>query len=86
MRAGGAGGKDGVEVELKARIQDEVVLGDAGDVDSVVTFGVHLPEGVFVEEVIADHQAPFIRAELDVVRPGLWPQIQHGQEPRLVCI
>jgi hypothetical protein len=39
---------------LKARIEDEVVLGDAGDVDSVVALGVDLAEIVLVQEVVAN--------------------------------
>ena len=46
------------------------MIRDAGDVDFVIAFGVHLAEVVFVEKIVADGESPFIGCELDVVRSG----------------
>jgi len=40
------------EIELEASVQDQIVARHAGDVDLVIALGMHLAEGVFVQEVV----------------------------------
>ena len=68
VRPGRAGSKRGVEIQLEATIQDQIVFGDPSHVDFVVAFRVDLAAIVLVQEVVADDQALFIGSQTDVVR------------------
>ena len=86
MRTGGASLESGVEVQGEPRVQGEAVPRDPCHVDLVVSLGVDLSEPIFVEEVIADHQALLVRGEGDVVGSGASPEVQHFQQLWLLWI
>src|SRR6266404_4631069 len=82
----GSGLKRAVEIELKASVQNQIVVRHAGDVDLVITLGVHFAEAVFIQKVVADDQTPFVRRERNVVRTGSRSEIEHLQHARLLGI
>jgi len=84
MWARGPGWEGGVEVEIELGIKDQIILHDVGHMDLVIAFGVDLAEVIFVQEVIADHQALLIFGERDVMWTGARAEIERPQQARLV--
>jgi hypothetical protein len=55
--------KCGVEIEIKALIQDKIVFCHLRHVNLVIPVGMHLAKRVLIEEVVADHQTLLIFGE-----------------------
>src|SRR2546426_6066797 len=79
MRARGTSCKRRIEIELKPGIEREVSVGNLRHVDDVITFRVDLAGLVLVQEIVRDHQAPFVVSECEVVRTRVGAQVQNLQ-------
>jgi hypothetical protein len=55
MRPRRAGSESRIEIQLESRVQVQVVPFHPKNVDSVVTFLMHFPERVFIQEIVRDH-------------------------------
>src|SRR5262245_20862601 len=59
MRPGSKAGKRCVEIQLKARIQRELVIFQFEHVDLVVSIEVNNPESIFIQKIVC-HNHPFL--------------------------
>src|SRR6516225_1753030 len=82
MWPGGACFEGGVEVELKPRIKHHTGVGYFRNVNLVISFGVNLAKGVFIEKVIRDDEATLIFGQSEIVWAGGWSQVENVQNLR----
>ena len=65
MRPRRPGLERGVEIQFKMRVEHQVVMRNPRHMNLVVAFGVNLAKGIFIQEIVADHQ-PLFRASVDL--------------------
>jgi hypothetical protein len=78
MRPGRACFEGSVEVELKSRVQRQTDVGYFRNVNFVISFRVHLAEGVLIEKVIRDDQAALIFGQSEIVRACGLSQVENA--------